>query len=517
MKDFKSFGLADYLNIVWRRRWYVIVVFVLVASGISTMVWRLPNLYRSETRVLVERPFVSEDYVRPIIQQTPTDRINSIREQIASRSFLERIVEQFQYGGYKSNPKFTMEDAVRSIRNQIGIEKTSDDTFTLSFTSTDPHLAREVTQRLADELIRANTASRVDKTIATDQFLDEQLREAVQALAKQEEKIKEYKQAHLGELPEQSDANMNSLSGLYSQLTATESALGQARDQKKFLDYRKENLVEALAAFQNPGAPAAVPAKRAPDRTVAALESELKSRKAMLADMALKYTASHPDVKNLERLIQDLEQQIRDGKAGGSEPDDSSQASTPAPDSTRDERYAKAQQEVKMLDFDLASMRNQIDKREKDRAEILQQIKLLQARLNKAPAVEQEMASMLREQDVLKQQYVNLENKKFSSRMAANVETNKNNETYKIIDEPNLPIKPIAPKRLQFILIGIAVGLFLGFGSAFGRELMDSTIGSEDEAQSVLNLPVLATIFEIPNKEKPIRRLLKQKERAAES
>ena len=86
-----------------------------------------------ETRVMVDEPLVSEDYVRPTVRSTPEDRINSIREQLASRTFLERMIEQFQMYGFGSNPKFLMESAVKTAQRQIGIEKTSNNTFTISF------------------------------------------------------------------------------------------------------------------------------------------------------------------------------------------------------------------------------------------------------------------------------------------------------------------------------------------------------------------------------------------------
>jgi polysaccharide biosynthesis transport protein len=510
MKDLKNLGIVDYLSIVWRRRWYAIIAAVLVASGVSAIVWRLPNLYKSETRVLVESPMVPEDYVRPITRTSPSDRINSISEQIGRRTFLERIVEQFQYGGYRTNPKFLMEDAVRQIRKQIAIEKTSDNTFTLSFTSSDPQISREVTQRLADELIRSSTASRMDKAIATDQFIDGQLREAAQALAAEEEKIKQFKSVHLGELPEQSDSNMNAVTGLNAQLTATENALQQTFQQQKALEYRKEELkrFNQLAKSIENGASD----KPDPDsRSIAALEANLAVKRNVLSTLQLKYTSSHPDVISLSREIKDLEQEMAKSIADAS----GSQAAGQAAQNSAIMADGKASQDARALEFDIASIKNQIEKREKDRAEILQQIKAYNSRLNRAPAVEQEMAALLREEEILKQQYFNLQNKKFSSQIATNADTDKKNEIYKIIDEPNLPVKPIFPNRIQYLLMGIGGGILLGMIAAFGRELLDTTIGSEKEAQSVLNLPVLATIFEIPKRESSARKLLGQKVRMA--
>ena len=509
MKDLKNLGIDQYINILGKRRWYAIITAVLIASCVSAAVWRMPNLYTSEARVLVESPFVSEDYVRPIIHATPADHLSAIRDQIASRTFLERIVEQFQYGGFGSRPDFVMEDAVKSLRKQIGIEKSSESTFTISFTATDPQFARQVTKRLVDELIRSNTAIRMDKTIATDQFLDEQLRQVSQNLSAQEEKIKRFKTAHLGELPEQSNANLNGLSNLYAQLTATENALQQARQQKKEIEYREQQrknislLAQGVVTDNSP--------KNERSNVPTADEAELAAKKSAMAEMLLKYTSKHPDVQNLAREINILAQKNETKKSA--EP---AATMMPKEDLIKSESQNNADQELVAFKYEAEGIKEQIDKREKERLDILRQIKSCQARLNLAPALEQEMSALMREEEIQKQQYMNLQNKKFGSQMATTVETDKKNETYKIIDEPNLPIRPEYPNRFQYILIGIVGGLVMGIGAAFGRELLDSTIGSEDEAVAILNLPVLVSVLEIPGDQgRSIKKMLMNKERIA--
>jgi polysaccharide chain length determinant protein (PEP-CTERM system associated) len=515
MKDLKNLGFNDYLNIIRRRKWYAIITAVLIASAVSVVALKLPSLYKSEMRVLVENQFVSEEFVRPIIRSTPTDRINSIREQISSRTFLERIVEQFQLNKSKDRTDIVMEDAVKALQKQIGIEITSEDTFTLSFTANDPHLARDVTKRLADELIRSNTASRMDKTMATDQFLDEQLQQASQSLAVQEETIKRFKLAHLGELPQQSESNLSTLNGLNSQLASTENALQQAREQQKLLEYRRQererlNLLAKSVAntegslIKPDGAKVPIPSS----------ELELAAQKAALAEMLLKYTPKHPDVENLSRQIQELEQKIEKSKREADSSDNTVEQAAGSKFAGQKESLA-AEQEMAAFKFEADSIKNQIEKREKDREEIKQQIKNYQARLKLTPALEQELSTLIREEEAQRQQYQNLQNKKFSSQMAANVETDKKNEAYKIIDEPNLPVRPYFPNRLQIILIGIGVSLLVGLGTSLVREILDSTIGSEDEIESLINLPVLATIFNIESQGKSIRKLLRHKEPVA--
>ena len=161
-----------------------------------------------------------------------------------------------------------------------------------------------------------------------------------------------------------------------------------------------------------------------------------------------------------------------------------------------------------MLDIESAeikveaeSIKNEIEKREKEKEAILAQIKTYQGRLNLGPALDQEFMALSRDHDALKQQYTNLQSKKFQAEMTANLESDKNSDNYKIIDEANLPDKPAFPNRMHIALMGLGAGFVIGIVAAFGRELLDTTLSTEDEVAAALKLPVLVTISEVPGKQ----------------
>ena len=56
---------------------------------------RLPNRYRSETLILVVPQRVPESYVRSTVTARIEDRLQSISQQILSRTRLERIIQDF--------------------------------------------------------------------------------------------------------------------------------------------------------------------------------------------------------------------------------------------------------------------------------------------------------------------------------------------------------------------------------------------------------------------------------------
>jgi succinoglycan biosynthesis transport protein ExoP len=514
MKDLRNLGPFDYLRILWRRKWYALAGLVLVSGGAAIYSWRMVDIYKSESTVLVESAVIPQDYVRPSERSSPEEQIAAIRSQLQSRRFLEQMIQEFQLYDYGTGKDFSMDNAVASLRNNIQVTSVSRNTFSISCSATVPQVAQNLTGRVVQALIQSGNSSRKNKAVETDQFLDQQLRQTEQKLSDQEEKIKQFKIAHLGELPEQSSANMNALSGLNAQLASVENALQNARDRQKMLDLRaqEQNRLNVLGSsiLSSPdllSSPDSHETKNTPPANPL-----LKAKQEELNALRLKYTPNHPDVIRLSREVEQLKRQEAE-MAAASESSEATPlgATQEKPASTEPEKSelmtgAIMEAESAQIKMETDAIKSEIANRQKEREAILSQIRTYQNRLDKAPALEQEFMALSREHDALRQQYASLKSKKFQAQMTANLETDSNSDSYKVIDDANLPEKAAFPDRMHIILMGLAAGLLVGIGAAFGRELLDTTLNGEDEVASVLKLPVLATIAERPAR--PPRKLI---------
>ena len=496
MKDLTRLHPIDYLKILYRRRWYAVAVFLLVGIGAVVYAWRKPDVYRSESRIQVEAAPVPQDYVRPSVRSTPEEQIAAIRSAVKSRSLLERMIQDFQLFGYGMGEDFSMEAAVRGVSKNIEITTSSKNTFNVAFHANNPQLAQSFTRRMVETLIQSRTSDRRSKAVETDQFLEEQLRQTAEKLAAQEEKIKEFKVAHFGRLPDQFDSNMRTLNQLDAQLASVENAIGQLRDRQKMSETMARNQQQMLLMTQqlmtsSPVLPDPVIDDPPGDPALAAKERELEA-------LLLKYTPQYPDVVRLRREIDYLKQKAaREAEAASALAAESS-GDEALPISGGDDLAALALPEA--ANPEIEALENDIRRREKEKASIQRQIQVVQARLNLAPALEQELTALNREYGTLKAQHDNLQAKKFQSQMTTDLETNRTNDTYRVIDEASLPEKPIFPNRIQIVGLGLIAGLVAGIGAAIGRELFDTTLANEEEVTALLKLPVLATISEVPGK-----------------
>jgi len=464
--------------------------------------WLMPSVYRSGTLILVEEPTVPQQFVVSNIAGNLQDRLDSITQQILSRTRLLHIIDsQNLYA--KDRPRYSPDELVDRMRKDIEIELVrSPDreqltSFNIYYSSPDPRVAQQVTSELTNLFITENLEVRQEQSENTTQFLSSQLEDARQTLAQQEEKVREFKEKHLGELPSQLQSNLQILSGYQSQLHAEEDALERAKQQNVYL----ESLLNQYRTAQRTGktsdaAPGGLPA----------LDQELDRLKAQLADLRSHYTDRHPDVRKVEEQIAQDEkikqQMLADLKANsasaahGSDapPQDSGEIKDPTP-------VAELQSQLKVNQIEIANRQRSIDGLKTD-------IAAYQARLNQAPVMEQQLADLTRGYDQSRATYDSLLAKKNDSEMATNLERRQQGEHFRILDPPSLPLKPYSPDRMKLSGIGLFVGLALGFSFSAAREILDGRIYSEEEFRKLVPSNILC---EIPNIDTPAEARSKQR------
>lgn len=90
----KSYTLDEYIEILWRRIWYIIIPFVLVFAGAYIYVKITPKQYKADTLVLVSPQKVPEAFVQATVTAQVEERLQSISQEVMSRTRLEEIITQ---------------------------------------------------------------------------------------------------------------------------------------------------------------------------------------------------------------------------------------------------------------------------------------------------------------------------------------------------------------------------------------------------------------------------------------
>src|ERR1700676_4373206 len=86
-------NLAQYWAVIRRRRRSMFVAAFLVWPIACTFAWLFPPRYRAQATILIEKPKVPKQYVTPNIESDPQQQMQTLTQQILSRSRLQGIID----------------------------------------------------------------------------------------------------------------------------------------------------------------------------------------------------------------------------------------------------------------------------------------------------------------------------------------------------------------------------------------------------------------------------------------
>jgi polysaccharide chain length determinant protein (PEP-CTERM system associated) len=473
----------DYWQILVRRRWWLIgPLFAcwLLAWGGSRF---LPSVYRSETLILVEQQKVPEQYVMANVTVDLQEQLQSMTQQILSRTRLEHIIEKFHlYTGQRQ--RLGPDGLVDQMRKDIQIQLVEAPgkrgqltAFRIIYSAPTPTLAQQVATQLTSLFIDENIQEQSQRAENTTDFLSSELNNARAGLAEQEAKVKQFKTRYLGELPSQMDGNVHVLSSLQERYHNLSETVNRAQEQRLYM----ESLLAQYHAVRTGGETGA--------DTLPSIERELSRMKADLSDMQTRYTEKHPDVIRLKGLIAKTEKLKSDLAAQMAKPPAEGGQKPPA--STSD---LQAMAPMLQLEGQLKANEREIQDARHEMQELQTQIAAYQSRLNVTPIREQQLTDLTRDYDQSKANYDSLLKKHMQSQLATNLEKRQQGNGFRIIDPPSFAHKPYSPNRVRFSLLGLIAGFLAGFGLLFLSEFLDDHIREEGEITRMTNVRVLAGI-----------------------
>jgi polysaccharide chain length determinant protein (PEP-CTERM system associated) len=486
----EGLDLQHYLGVVRRRHFHFLIPLFLAWAVVWGASWVLPPRYLSSTLILVEQPTMPKDYVKPNVNDDLQERMQSITQQILSRTRLLHIIDQYHLYT-RAHSQWSPDQKVDLMRKDIGIDLVRDDlhqitAFNVSYSSRDPQVAQQVTSELTNLFINENVEVSQQQSADTTKFLEGQLETARKSLSEQEEKVRQFKAQHVGEMPAQLASNLQILSGLQSQLQNEEDALNSAKQQHVYL----QSMSDQYHALQG--------SSKTSDGTTTvglpALDQELDKLKAQLADLSSHYTDRHPDVRKLKEQIAKTEK-MRDqllanmkDKDATAQTDGTETAATPgSSDPTQASLLAPIQGQLKSNQVEIAN-------RERSIAALKVKMDEYQGRLNQEPIREQQLADLNRGYDQSKASYDDLLKRKNESAMATSMVMQQRGERFQMIDPPSFPQKPDFPNRLKFCGMGLGIGLALGVVVVGAFEFVDDRMHEEKELKKLLPAQVIAEI-----------------------
>ncbi|HET9209503.1 MAG TPA: Wzz/FepE/Etk N-terminal domain-containing protein, partial [Thermoanaerobaculia bacterium] len=428
---------SDIARAVWRRRVWFLVPLVLGVMGAIWALRVLPKTYRAVTTVLVEPQKVPADYVKPTIATSIEDRLRTIEPQIKNRDNLARIIREMDLYPELTRQGF-LEGAIARARRDLTIQLQGN-TFRIYFEERDPVKAARTANRVAESFIESNLKLRENQAQGTSSFLETEMEKTKSRLEVQEARIAEFKRQNIGDLPEQRDTNLRSVEQLQTKLEINMDGLDKAETRRLLLQSQMAEMRNQQSGSRRSTLVALGVASPAPDQP-----SRLDQLRAQLAELRARFTDRHPDVIRTRAEIAQLEALE---KAQKNPPPAPSAAAPPAAGAGEDD----APKADPMLKAELASVDLEIRSLKTERERILGDISRVQGRLENVPRVEQELLSLTRDYDNIKNSYESLLDKRLNARLYENLEKSQQGESFTIIERALPPTSPYSPNKL-FVL-----------------------------------------------------------------
>jgi len=496
----RALDVEDFIDILRRHRGWIFGPFLLtlVASVVGVYLW--PDSYDSAAVVKIVPQQVPQNMVPSSISNDLSDRITSMATTILSRNVLTNIINNLDL--YKSERKrMPMEDVVENVMRKnihiipmmAGSDGRAVPAFTVQFSYPDRLSANKVVQEIVGRFISENTTTRSNASTETTQFLKDQSDSAKKDLEALEDRLAAFKAQNNGRLPEQVELNYRNLTTLqtnYQNLSSSKSRAELDRlSLETSLNIEKTRKTEMTREVpQTAAQAAAVKSDRMLD-----IEREIRTLEEGLAALRQRYTETNPDVQIVKGRLETAKQ--RKVELQKEEAEVKTPAVVAAP--------ANRQMQMAVVDVEGNIQRYESAIRQKDLEieDYTTQIKQTQASMDKlqaqigaAPLGEQQYGDLLRERDMAKAKYMDLDARVSKAQISKELENRGQGERLELLDTASLPQYPTEPKRPMVIGAGAGLGLVLGVFIAAAREMKDTSLKNLKDVRAYTQMSILGSV-----------------------
>jgi polysaccharide chain length determinant protein (PEP-CTERM system associated) len=421
----------------------VVGLVTLLAMGVGVaVVSSMPNVYRASVVVRVEPARVSPELVQPTVTQLIEDRLKTVRFELFSRPILERVISDTNLYP-KLREQRGVAAAVEEMRHHLDVKVEGENAFELTFEDSDPKVATTVANRLPALFAEETLKVRSDQAEAAQELFGDELDKLSKEVAEQEAKISQFKLQHLGELPEQMEANMRGLERLMALMAEKNESLRDA--QRRQAEFSK-NHFDA-------------------DTEVGHLIRRQAELNQALDTAKSQWTEDHPEVQRLEREQVSIRSHLQE---------------TERQEQSADAERAVANKQVNEVQQEIATMQEQAD--------------MYRARLDNTPRWSAPLAALDRQYESLKAKYTQMLSKKVEADVAYDMELRARSQMFHVLSDAAEPVAPVRPDKTAGLALALLLAIGLGALVGIGLEMNDDSLRAAADARHSLHLPVLATV-----------------------
>lgn len=451
------------LTAAWLYRWQAVLFMWLVCALGWFAVFTIPNSYESSARMYVDADAILTPLLRGLAVDTSSaGQLDMLQRTLLSRPNLDKLISKTDLE-LELTGAADREALIERLANDIRITPQTRNLFTITYRNRSPRLAYDVVRTMLATFVESKTGTNRSEVENANKFLADQIGSYERQLRDAERKRADFKARYIDLLPPDG--------GGLNKLDQQNQVVRQLQGQLQDVLARRETLGKALAVT-----PQMVVVETDPPLSAQQQggSPRLRDAERVLSELRLKYTETNPEVVSARKMVAAL-------KSGAVRDDSAPRAVAPVAGRSRtlpNPSYEQLNVRVVENDAVIGSLQRQIGDglKERDR---------LQDIARGAPGLQAEFENLNRDYSVLRKNYDDLTARRESMRISSAADAEGDKIKIQVIDPPQIPQIPVAPKRVLLVTGVLLAGLAAGAGLAFLLVQMDQSFHSTEDLRQL--------------------------------
>ena len=307
-------SLRDYLDILWRRKYWIVIPAIILMIGTVVFTYSLPESFKSEGLILIESQEIPQDLIRTTVTSYADQRIEVIKQRLLTTNRIMEVVEKHNlYPEQRKSSPITA-PIVELFKNNVSVDiiqanvtdpasgraKRASIAFTVSFMDQSPQKAQQVANELVTEFLNENARARTDRAEDTTQFLKLEGDRMQKEIQQTEKEIAEFRDQYSDSLPDMLDYNLTTVQNIQEEISSIQNQIMVLSDQMTTMGLQLSMIPKQATGTTTSNA------SGQPSAPMIALQ-ELR---AQYRSMQSKYSSNHPDLQRVKREIDALEAEV---------------------------------------------------------------------------------------------------------------------------------------------------------------------------------------------------------------
>jgi succinoglycan biosynthesis transport protein ExoP len=518
---------ADYVDLIKRRKYYILLTWLLVSLVSVIVAYNLPKTYKSTATMLIEAAiptnlesaasqYSADQLLQSIYQRVmTTDNVLSIIESVSLYEDIKDAYPKYQLADlFKGSTEVKLVTSTLTPKASSGVAEIA---FDISFSHSEAITSKEVASKLATLFIEQNDKARTQRAIKATDFLMDESDKLDRELKEIDGKIARYKEQYNFILPEQVEGNLAAIDRMESELKDTDGQIRITKERIVFLAAELARSQQQLpvqidgkasqsgpdslsvlrakylqySSIYSPTHPSVVRLKREIKALDPSFEGQLVEEdvirqlaeaKRELELLEETYAEDHPEVIKRRKQIDRLEQHLKNRPARSQQESDAV-----AVTHTINPAYLSVETQYKSSQSELQALMQKQDY-------LKEKIEKMHAAILQAPQVEMAYTDLIRERDNIIKKYTQLKDKWLDAKLVQTLEEQQQGQIFTVIEQPVVPLNPEKAIRRKVAIGGFLGGIVLGLGVALLMEFLDSGIRGYRAVRAFTGLTPLVVI-----------------------